>query len=156
MTYLDFTPKKYVMTSNEKFIQKSFQHLKRKVIFLDVPNIFWYPPQITHTRKEDTMEEFNRFLEYEKELAAFKLKTINRLQKGLKPKPKKRTSQSNIAEHVLRIAGRPLHVSEIIQIANRDFNVQLQRDSIVSILIKKIKAGQKFVRTAPNTFALKQ
>jgi hypothetical protein len=34
--------------------------------------------------------------------------------------------------------------------------VQLQRDSIVSILIKKIKAGQKFVRTAPNTFALKQ
>lgn len=102
------------------------------------------------------MEEFNRFLEYEKEIATFKLKTINRLQKGVKLKPKKRTSQANIAEHVLRIAGRPLHVSEIIQIANRDFNVQLQRDSIVSILIKKIKAGQKFVRTAPNTFALKQ
>ena len=102
------------------------------------------------------MEEFNRFLEYEKEVTAFKLKTINRFQKGLKLKPKKRTSQSDIAAHVLRIAGRPLHISVIIQIAHRDFQVQLERDSIVSILIKKIKADQKFIRTAPNTFALKE
>ncbi len=102
------------------------------------------------------MEQFNNFLQYEKEIAEFKLKTINRIQKGLKPKPKKRTSKADIVEHVLQIAGRPLHVSEIIQIANRDFQVQLERDSIVSILIKKIKAGQKFIRTAPNTFALKE
>jgi hypothetical protein len=32
----------------------------------------------------------------------------------------------------------------------------LERDSIVSIIIKKINAGQRFVRTAPNTFALKE
>jgi hypothetical protein len=101
------------------------------------------------------MEEFNRFLEYEKEIAELKLKTINRLQKGLKPIPRKRTSKASMVEHVLRIAGRPLHVSEIIEIANRDFHVPLERDSIVSILIKKIKADQKFIRTAPNTFALK-
>ena len=102
------------------------------------------------------MEQFDKFLEYEKEIAEYKIKTISRLQKGLKPKPKKRTSKANIVEHVLQIAGRPLHVSEIIQIANRDFQVQLERDSIVSILIKKIKAGQRFIRTAPNTFALKE
>lgn len=102
------------------------------------------------------MEEFNRFLQYEKEVAAFKLKTINRLQKGVVAKQKKRTSKSETVEHVLQIAGRPLHISEIIQIAFRDFNVQLERDSIVSMLIKKIKAGQKFIRTAPNTFALKE
>lgn len=102
------------------------------------------------------MEQFESFLEYEKEITEFKLKTINRLQKGLKPKPKKRTSKADVVEHVLQIAGRPLHISEIIQIANRDFQVQLERDSIVSILIKKIKADQKFIRTAPNTFALKE
>ena len=102
------------------------------------------------------MEQFESFLEYEKEIAEFKLKTINRLQKGLKPKPKKRTSRADIVEHVLQIAGRPLHISEIIKIANRDFQIQLERDSIVSILIKKIKAGQRFIRTAPNTFALKE
>ena len=102
------------------------------------------------------MNEFNRFLEYEKEVAEFKLKTIDRLQKRVIAKQKKRTSKSATVEHVLRIAGRPLHISEIIQIAIRDFNVQLERDSIVSMLIKKIKAGQKFIRTAPNTFALKE
>jgi dTDP-4-dehydrorhamnose reductase len=102
------------------------------------------------------MEQFDNFLKYEKEIAEFKLKTIDRLQKGLKPKPKKRTSKADVAEHVLQIAGRPLHISEIIQIANRDFQIQLERDSIVSILIKKIRAGQKFIRTAPNTFALKE
>jgi len=102
------------------------------------------------------MEQFDKFLQYEKEIAEFKLKTIDRLQKGLKSKSKKRTSKANIVEHILQIAGRPLHVSEIIQIANRDFQVQLERDSIVSILIKKIKAGQRFIRTAPNTFALKE
>ena len=102
------------------------------------------------------MESFTHFLEYEKEIAEFKLKTITRLQKGLKPKPLECTSKSNVVEHVLQIAGRPLHISEIIKIANRDFQVQLVRDSIVSILIKKIKAGQRFIRTAPNTFALKE
>jgi len=102
------------------------------------------------------MEHFNSFLEYEKEIAEFKIKTINRIQKGLKPKTKKRTSKAEIVERVLRIAGRPLHISEIIQIASRDYNVQLERDSIVSILIKKINTGQKFIRTAPNTFALKE
>ena len=102
------------------------------------------------------MESFKHFLKYEKEITEFKLKTITRLQKGLKPKPVQRTSKANIVEHVLQIAGRPLHISEIIKIANRDFQVQLERDSIVSILIKKIKADQRFIRTAPNTFALKE
>jgi hypothetical protein len=102
------------------------------------------------------MDQFERFLRYEKQITEFKLKTINHFEKGLKEKPVKRTSKADIAGHVLQIAGRPLHISEIIQIAKRDFQVQLERDSIVSILIKKVKAGQKFVRTAPNTFALKE
>ena len=102
------------------------------------------------------MESFKHFLEYEKEITEFKLKTITRLQKGLEPQPIERTSKANVVEHVLQIAGRPLHISEIIKIANREFQVQLERDSIVSILIKKIKAGQRFIRTAPNTFALKE
>ena len=35
------------------------------------------------------------------------------------------------------------------------YNVNLERDSIVSALIKKIHAGKTFIRVAPNTFALK-
>ena len=101
------------------------------------------------------MEDFGLYLKYHKELAELKLKTIDRFLKGVKPQTKKRTSKADIVENVLRIAGRPLHVSQIIEIASRDFLMQLERDSIVSIIIKKIKAGQRFIRTGPNTFALK-
>lgn len=101
------------------------------------------------------MDDFTRYLYYQKEITTHKLKTINRYLKEAVGSRRKRTSQINIVENVLQIAGRPLHISEIIEIADRDFQVQLERDSIVSIIVKKIKAGHRFVRTAPNTFALK-
>ena len=56
----------------------------------------------------------------------------------------------------MHIAGCPLHVSEIIQLAKRDFEVELDRDSIVSAILKKVNAGKSFIRTSPNTFALKE
>jgi hypothetical protein len=102
------------------------------------------------------MEEFKKYLLYQKEISEHRLKTINRFLRGEEALQKKRTSKVDIAEKVLQIAGRPLHVSEIIEMASRDFHVQLERDSIVSIIVKKIKAGQRFTRTAPNTFGLKQ
>jgi len=102
------------------------------------------------------MENFQLYLHYQKELTENKLKTINRFLTKSKPKPIIRTSKANTVENVLRIAGRPLHISDIIEIADRDFGVQLERDSIVSILIKKINADQTFIRTAPNTFSLKE
>ena len=102
------------------------------------------------------MDQFDSYLQYQKEITESKLKIINRFQKGVQPKPKKRTSNIEIVENILRIAGRPLHVSEIIQLADRDFNVALERDSIVSAMLKKVTAGKSFIRTAPNTFALKE
>ena len=39
--------------------------------------------------------------------------------------------------------------------AEKNYQVQLNRDSIVSAILKKVNAGQTFIRTAPNTFALK-
>ncbi|MCP4755806.1 MAG: hypothetical protein GY866_33495 [Proteobacteria bacterium] len=82
------------------------------------------------------------------------LKIIKRYSKGVKTKKAKRPTKAETVEKVLRVAGRPLHISEIMEIAERDFRTKLERDSVVSILIKKIKAGRKFKRTAPNTFAL--
>ena len=64
------------------------------------------------------MDDFTKYLHYQKEITAHKLKTINRyLKKEVEPH-RKRTSQINIVENVLQIAGRPLHISEIIEIAN--------------------------------------
>ena len=102
------------------------------------------------------MDQFESYLQYQKEITESKLKIINRFQKGVQPKPKKRTSNIEIVENILRIAGRPLHVSEIIQLAERDFQAALDRDSIVSAILKKVNTGKSFIRTAPNTFALKE
>ena len=101
------------------------------------------------------MDQFESYLQCQKEITESKLKVINRFQKGIKPKTK-RTSKIKIAKNVLHVAGRPLHVSEIIQLAKRDFEVELNRDSIVSAILKKVKAGKSFIRTSPNTFALKE
>jgi hypothetical protein len=102
------------------------------------------------------MDNFESYLQYQKEVVESKLKIIDRFQKGHRAKPEKRTSKINIAWQVLNAAKRPLHVNEIIQIAKTDYTVDLERDAIVSGIIKKVKAGKLFIRTAPNTFALNE
>ncbi|MGB5156237.1 hypothetical protein [Desulfobacterium sp. N47] len=102
------------------------------------------------------MDQIDLFLLYNKEVAEAKLKIIERLQKQSNAKSDKRTSNIDIAHHILKSAGKPLHVSKIIELAKQDYNVQLDRDSIVSAILKKVNVGQTFIRTAPNTFAIVQ
>ena len=101
------------------------------------------------------MDQFERYLQFQQELTESKLKVIERFQKGGQTKPEKRTSKIEIARNVLNGAGKPLHVTEIVQLAKQLYDVQLDRDSIVSAILKKVKADKTFIRTAPNTFALK-
>ena len=70
-----------------------------------------------------------------------------------KPRRKGR-SQMSIIYDILLTSQKPLHVTEIITRAKEDFNVDLDRESIVSAIIKKVKSGRMFKRVAPNTFAL--
>ena len=105
------------------------------------------------------MDTKKTFLQYEKEVAEFKLQLIRRLAKGAGPAPEergKRTSNMETVENVLAAAGRPLHISQIIAVAQRDLGVSLDRDSLSSALSKQIRKGRRFVRTDPNTFGLKQ
>ncbi len=104
------------------------------------------------------MDTFEKLLELQKELLQAQLKTIYRYQQKipLHDKQLKRTSKLDIVEDILLSANQPLHISKIIKIAQDDYRVTLERDSIVSALIKKIKAGIRFVKVAPNTFALKK
>ena len=101
------------------------------------------------------MDQFDMYLQYSKDVAIAKLKIIERFQQQGRGQSKKRTSNIDIVQNVLNSAGHPLHVSDIIQMAKKNYQVQLNRDSIVSAILKKINAGQTFIRTAPNTFALK-
>jgi len=65
------------------------------------------------------------------------------------------TSQMSIITDILSTAGDPLHVSEIIHRAAKQYGVALDRESMVSAMSKKVKKGVTFVRTGPNIFGLK-
>jgi len=102
------------------------------------------------------MQDFKRFLEFRRDVAKAEIDVINVYLKGCKHKKQKGTSKIDTVKNILRDAAKPLHIAEIVEIARRDYRTDLERDSVVSILVKKIKAGHTFQRTAPNTFALKE
>jgi hypothetical protein len=104
------------------------------------------------------MDTFDKILEFQKDLLQSQLKVVLRYQQQspqLKKKLK-RTSKLDIVEYILASSEQPLHISKIIEIAKNDYNVTLERDSTVSAIVKKIQAGLRFIRVAPNTFALKK
>ncbi len=104
------------------------------------------------------MDPIDYFIEYERSVADFKLQLIARLAKQPptpRPRREKRTSHIDIVHNVLAAAGRPLHIAAILQSAEKDFGLSLDRDSLSSAIVKQIRKGKRFVRTAPNTFGLK-
>ncbi len=93
----------------------------------------------------------------EESLAA-QLRAVRRLRvEGPRESRKQRQgiSQVKVVEEVLRKAGRELHIAEIIKRAEKTHHISIDRDSIVSALTKRIQRGDRFVRKAPNVFALK-
>ena len=105
------------------------------------------------------MDATKAFLQYEKAVAEFKLQLIRRMTRSTgraEEEPGKRTSNIAVVENVLATAGKPLHIADIIAVAERDLGVCLDRDSVSSALSKQIRKGKRFVRTDLNTFGLRQ
>jgi hypothetical protein len=88
------------------------------------------------------------------------LRAVRRLRKGetpeAKPSSKSRLSQVDMAYDVLRKAGEPLHIGDLLERIHSAFGVRVDRDSLVSSLAKKIAHGDRFVRIERNTFALRK
>lgn len=87
------------------------------------------------------------------------LRAIRRLKSSGPEKTerkKKSMSQVDMAYNILRMAGKPLHISEILDRIEKTFGQRLDRESIVSSLVKKVRRQDRFVRTDKNVFALKQ
>ena len=89
------------------------------------------------------------------------LRAIRRLQQSPKPKSKtttgaagRRLSGMSMVEDILQREGRPLHVTDILAAVQKRFDAALDRESIVSALSKRVARQDRFMRTAPNTFAL--
>ena len=98
------------------------------------------------------------FLSFYESLFLAQLRTVRQLKS---PKPKrakgredKGMSNMDMAIDILRRAQKPLHISEIITQAKTKYSVTLDRESLVSALVKKVHRHQGLSRTAPNTFQI--
>jgi hypothetical protein len=102
--------------------------------------------------------EIKEWAKLQESLLKAQLKIIRQFLKEdqapkFKPRGKGR-SQMSIIYDILLAAQKPLHVTEIIARARRDFRVDLDRESIVSAITKKVQSGRMFKRVEPNTFAV--
>jgi hypothetical protein len=98
------------------------------------------------------------FLSFYESLCLGQLRAIRQL-KSPKPKRAKGTeeksmSNMDMAIDILRRSPRPLHISEIIAQVKTKYGVTLDRESLVSALVKKLHRRQGLSRTAPNTFQI--
>jgi hypothetical protein len=98
------------------------------------------------------------FLSFYESLFLAQLRTVRQL-KSPKPKRAKRIedksmSNMDMAIDILRRAQRPLHISEIIAQVKSKYGVPLDRESLVSALVKKLHRRQGLSRSAPNTFEI--
>jgi len=98
------------------------------------------------------------FLSFYENVLSAELRTIRQLKSPKPKKPKgaegKSMSNMDMAIDILQRAQRHLHVSEIIAQVKNKYGVTLDRESLVSALVKKVHRRQGLSRTAPNTFQI--
>ena len=89
------------------------------------------------------------------------LRAIRRLrqspQRKLRPgggDSTRRISSMEMVYDILRREAVPVHINEILSGVKKRFGVELDRESVVSAITKRIARQDRFMRTAPNTFAL--
>lgn len=86
------------------------------------------------------------------------LRALRRLRKGdsaaLKP-AKAGMSQLDMAYDILVQSLKPMHVTDIIDKIRHRFGQEVDRESLVSALTKRVARADRFERTEPNTFAVR-
>jgi len=88
---------------------------------------------------------------------SYQLRAVRKLKEDLGTKkltPQKRLSQPDMVYTILKEAGQPLHISEIISRIEKRFKTKIDKESLVSAITKKVKRHDRFYRTESNTFAL--
>lgn len=103
-------------------------------------------------------------LEAVEECLDAQLRAVRRLRRGgsqsreaavQKKGPKESRSQVDLAYDILKEVAQPLHISEILSRIKTRFGCQIDRESLVSALTKRVARADRFVRTGKNTFALR-
>lgn len=83
-----------------------------------------------------------------------RLSPTRKSKTGTPAEGQRRMSGMDMIADILQREGRPLHVSDILAAVRKRFGADLDRESVVSALSKRVARRDRFLRTAPNTFAL--
>lgn len=98
------------------------------------------------------------FLSFYESLLSAQLRAVRQVKspraKKVKGTEGKSMSNMDMAIDILRKAQRPLHISEVITQVKTKYGVTLDRESLVSALVKKVHRHQGLSRPAPNTFEI--
>jgi hypothetical protein len=123
---------------------------------VDIPVSICYPSGIAS--KEDAMDPKlpYRLLDFYEELLSAQLRVVRRWRHPNDSREKGEVSKSmsniDMVLDILFLARRPLHITEILEQVRAKHGVSLDRESLVSALVKKVHREQGLIRTAPNTF----
>jgi hypothetical protein len=100
------------------------------------------------------------FLSFYERMLGAQLRALRKLKsprlKRMKTQSDKGMSNIDMSIDILRRAERPLHISDIIAQVKAKYGVELDRESLVSALVKKVHRHQGLTRTAPNTFRIEE
>ena len=98
--------------------------------------------------------ELQEYLKIKQKVLEAQLKAINELLQQLSPVKVKRKTQTELVFNILNDVDSSLHIKEIISLVKQKYDVELDRETIVSAIAKKIAKGILFKRIAPNTYDL--
>ena len=106
----------------------------------------------------DSQDLRHIILEITEESLAAQLRAVRRLQdqSPSEPRPEKSMSQLDMVYNILNKSGKALHVTEILSRVESVYGIQLDRESIVSALTKKVHRQDRFVRSGKNTFSIRK
>lgn len=108
----------------------------------DAPNI-----------KKTILEAFESSLEAQLKAIRKLIKDIDQPSKSADAPDEKSMSSTLMAYNILGQDSSGLHISDILERVEHTYGVRLDRESLVSAMVKKVAREQLFIRTAPNTFA---
>jgi len=100
------------------------------------------------------------FLSFYERMLGAQMRALGQLKsprpKRVNPRSVKGMSNIDMSMDILRRAEYPLHISDIIAQVKAKYDVELDRESLVSALVKKVHRHQGLTRTAPNTFRIEE
>lgn len=104
---------------------------------------------------DETRDEILAAFEFALETQLRAVRRLRDKQPRERRPSKKGLSNIGMSFEVLSRAKAPMHVDDLIAAIAQAYGVQPARDSLVSALTKKVVAGDRFEKTAPNTFGLR-